>query len=201
MQKKLRAFIASSKEALDIALAIQANLHDTLECTVWPQDPFQLSDSILNGLVAQANSVDFGIFLFMPDDISTIRDVQHMTVRDNVLFELGLFGGKLGTERTFIVHPREPALRFPSDLLGITTATFELEREDRNWEAALGPACGRIRRRVKELGAKRRHAASIGDTGEGQYVAAVCFRKQSAMPEFLLVRSTRGRRIFPKGAS
>ena len=198
MTRKPRAFIASSTEALEFVEAVHANLHDCLECTVWNQGSFQLSESIIGGLIANAAQADFGIFLFMPDDITNIRDVHYHSVRDNVLFELGLFSGKLGTERTFIIHPKDPPLRFPSDLVGIVTATFDSRRQDKNWEAALGPACGRIRRRVKDLGCIP-ISTLAHSPGDGQYVAAICFQKRGKTPEFLLVRSTRGRRVFPKG--
>ena len=73
-------------------------------------------DSLTNGL----KDFDFGVFIFAPDDILKLRDQTHAAVRDNVLFEFGLFMGKLGKERVFFVLPQEHGnLRLPSDLLGI----------------------------------------------------------------------------------
>src|ERR1700731_3562244 len=39
------------------------------------------------------DSYDFGVFVFDADDVAVLRDNKTPTVRDNVLFELGLFIG------------------------------------------------------------------------------------------------------------
>src|SRR6202040_953388 len=39
------------------------------------------------------DSYDLGVFVFDADDVAVIRDNKTPTVRDNVLFELGLFIG------------------------------------------------------------------------------------------------------------
>ena len=74
------------------------------------------------------------------DDLLEKRDIIGRCPRDNVLFELGLFMGALGRNRTFIVHSRTKPPLLPTDLAGITPATFE---ERSNLAAALGPACTR----------------------------------------------------------
>lgn len=92
-------------------------------------------------------SSHFGLFVFAPDDITRIRDQNLSTVRDNVIFELGLFIGKLGRERCFIITPRlDSTFHLPTDLLGITPGTYEPNRQDNNLVASLGPACNRIRK-------------------------------------------------------
>lgn len=90
-----RVFIASSAENIDIANAIQVNLDHESEPTVW-KDGFDLSSSILEKLLEHANSVDFAVFVFTPDDVVTIREKSTKQVRDNVLFELGVFINSLG---------------------------------------------------------------------------------------------------------
>ena len=107
-----------------------------------------------------AESVDFAIFIFTPDDIAEIRNQQEHIVRDNVLFELGLFVGTLGKERCFIVKPRDTDLHFPTDLLGLTPADYNGERSDGNLEAAVNHPCVLIK---KEVARKIGYDYKIGD--------------------------------------
>lgn len=75
-----------------------------------------------------------------------------MVVRDNVLFELGLFIGALGKDRCFIVRPRNIDLHLPTDLLGITPADYEAERSDGDVAAAVNHACVLVKRKIAQLG-------------------------------------------------
>lgn len=147
---KPRLFIASSVEGLEVAYAAQENLEYEFEVTVWPQGVFELSSTALASLVAAADNFDTAIFVFSPDDQAVSRGSSLPAVRDNVLFELGLFIGKLGPEKCFIFKPRSfSELHFPSDLIGLTPASYDGERADGNLAAALGPACNKIRRAFK----------------------------------------------------
>jgi hypothetical protein len=66
-----------------------------------------------------------------------------LAVRDNVIFELGLFMGRLGKQRCFFVVPRgKQRLRLPTDLLGVTPADYN--DGTANLRAALGPATTKI---------------------------------------------------------
>ncbi|MFS2011293.1 nucleotide-binding protein [Azospirillum sp. CT11-132] len=146
-------FIASSVEHLDLAYAAQEGLEHDVEPTVWSQGVFALSRTAMASLIDILDETDFGLFILAPDDITQIRDASKHTVRDNVVFELGLFVGRLGSDRCFLIVPRGVEdLHLPSDLLGLTPATFEPDRQDGNMVAALGPACNRIRKAVARLG-------------------------------------------------
>jgi chaperonin GroEL len=64
-----------------------------------------------------------------------------------------MFIGKLGRLRSFLIMPRGyEALHIPSDLVGITPATYESNRSDNNMQAALGAACNQVRRAIQQLG-------------------------------------------------
>jgi hypothetical protein len=144
-------FVGSSTEGLQIAYAIQENLEDDAEVLVWTQDVFRPSEYILESLLHQLDRADVGIFVFSPDDTVRIRGAEYEAARDNVVFELGLFVGRLGRDRSYLVSPRTENLRLPSDLLGIAVLKYDPERRDRNLSAALGPATARIRARLREV--------------------------------------------------
>ena len=149
---KPRLFVASSAEQLELAYAIQEGLEHDAETTVWSQGVFRLSKTALASLLDKLDETDFGVFLFAPDDVTELRQREVAAVRDNVIFELGLFVGRLGAEKCFIIAPMGVEdLRFPTDLLGLTPAFFDAERQDANMVAALGPACNRIRKILKQF--------------------------------------------------
>lgn len=150
---KPRLFIASSVAHLDLAYAAQEGLEYDVECTVWNQGVFQPSRTAMSSLMDEVESSDFGLFVLAPDDVTRIRDSEKPTVRDNVIFELGLFIGRLGSERCFMIVPgNAPDLHLPTDLLGITPLGYPADRQDGNMVAALGPACSRIRKVIARLG-------------------------------------------------
>jgi hypothetical protein len=160
---KPRVFIASSVEGLDVAYALQENLEHDIEATVWRQGVFSPGDFVLPRLLRSLDDYDFGIFVFTPDDLVRIRGVEESSVRDNVLFELGVFIGRFGVDRNFIVRPRTAELpRIPADLTGIIYADYEAGRQDGNLQAAAGPASNTIRRRIISLG---RRGASMTQDG------------------------------------
>jgi hypothetical protein len=151
---KPSVFVGSSTESLEIAYSIQENLEYNAEVAVWTQGIFELSKYSLDSLLDALDAADFGVFVFSPDDISVIRGKEHATVRDNVVFELGLFIGRLGKERNFIVlpHGHEETPHLPTDLLGLTPALYEPNRQDGNLRAALGPACSKLSKAFTKLG-------------------------------------------------
>lgn len=139
-----RVFIGSSVEGLGVAEALAFDLQFFADVTLWDQGVFHLSQGTLAALQEAADSSDFAILVLTADDVTTRRGQTYLTARDNVIFELGFFMGHLGPERTFIVYSRDNSPTLPSDLAGITVATFA-ERADGNMDAAVGPAAIQIR--------------------------------------------------------
>jgi predicted nucleotide-binding protein len=145
-QKKPRILIGSSTEGLPVANEVQALLQYDFEVEVWNQGTiFGLGTATLEGLESAVLAYDFGIFIFTPDDELHMRGQVKPIARDNVVFELGLFVGKLTRKRAFIVQPRK-GVSLPSDLAGITTASYDPSHS--NLAAALGPACQQVRNAV-----------------------------------------------------
>lgn len=144
-RERPRLFIGSSTEGLSVAEAIQLGLDHVAECTVWNQGVFGLSSTTIETVVDTAADFDFAVLVLTPDDTTTRRGTSANSPRDNLIFELGLFTGILGRARTFLVYPRDARLHLPTDLAGVTAATYA-SRSDSNLEAALGPVCTRIKR-------------------------------------------------------
>jgi predicted nucleotide-binding protein len=147
-----RIFVGSSTERLEIAYAVQENLDHDAQVTVWTQGIFKLSTTSLDSLIAALDKFDFAIFIFHPDDSTQMRNRTFDTVRDNLIFELGLFIGRFGKDKVFFLIPRTiEKLHLPTDLLGITPGTYDNLREDGNLLASLAPFCNQIRTTLKDF--------------------------------------------------
>ena len=140
-------FIGSSTEGLPVARALQAELENDVDAKVWDQGVFGLSDSSLEALERHAGEVDFAMFVLTSDDLLTKRGNSGGAPRDNVLFEAGLFIGRLGCHRAFLVSCRDDNLELPTDLREITRAQFNRRPDIRG---AVGPAADLIRRAIKD---------------------------------------------------
>jgi hypothetical protein len=144
-------FIASSTEGLPVAYDIQEALEHDCHATVWKQGVFEASSTVLDDLLACLKKPQFALFVFTPDDSLRLRGASHRVVRDNVVFEMGLFIGAFGLPRCMHIVPRGVGdLHLPSDLLGLTALDYPVDRPDKNRIAALGPACNKIRRRLRD---------------------------------------------------
>jgi Predicted nucleotide-binding protein containing TIR-like domain len=149
---KPSVFIGSSTEGLDFARAVRSLLDQDAEVTVWNEGFFSLGNTFIETLVTQSPRFDFAILILTPDHLMSSRGLEVFSARDNVIFELGLFMGRLERPRTFILHQAHPQLKIPSDLSGVTTAQFEWPRADNSYRSAVGAACDSIREVIRDLG-------------------------------------------------
>jgi hypothetical protein len=159
-------FIGSSTEGLPVAEAIQLGLDLDAECTVWSQGVFGLTLGTLESLFRVVRDFEFAILVLTPDDLVHKRGTARNSPRDNVLFELGLFMGALGRERTYIVRCRDEALDLPTDLAGVSVADYG-KRSDGNLHAALGAVCTRIKTAIRNVG---REAASHSKNADAKVI-------------------------------
>ena len=142
--RKPKIFIGSSAEGLEVARKIKQELDHDFEIAIWNQGIFDnLGLSFLETLEETVKKYDYGIFVFTPDDRIESRGDVKMSARDNVIFELGLFVGKLSRKKAFIVHPKNKRLKLLSDYDGIVKADYD--EDTSNLQAALGTACEKIR--------------------------------------------------------
>ncbi|HEY7089687.1 MAG TPA: TIR domain-containing protein [Tepidisphaeraceae bacterium] len=127
-------FIGSSVEGLKYARGLEKQLEHHADVTIWKDGVFGLGGGSLESLVNVLPDFDFAVLVLTPDDLIASRDVTKLSPRDNVIFELGLFMGRLGRFRTFVVYNQDTDIKLPSDLAGVTAAKFR-NRADGNYHA------------------------------------------------------------------
>src|SRR5262249_21154060 len=140
-----------SKEGRAVAAAIQQELTSDCDPVIWDQGAFGLNEGTLDSLVRNSEEFDFALLVLTPDDVIESRGTEQLGPRDNILFELGLFMGRLGKERTFIVIDKTSQIKLPSDLAGVSVASFERQSSG-NLRASVGSACTTIREAVSKFG-------------------------------------------------
>ncbi|MCU7616601.1 nucleotide-binding protein [Chryseobacterium sp. PBS4-4] len=122
---KTRIFIGSSSEGLDVAQYVKHRLIQAdFESYLWTDDIFKANNSVLETLLKEASLFDFGILVATKDDYTKKREKEFQTPRDNIIFEYGIFLGRLGTNRAFVIQ--EKGSELPSDMYGITVPRFEI---------------------------------------------------------------------------
>lgn len=126
--RKKRIFIGSSSEELELANAAKSILERDFEVTiwndsVWDSSVFKINNNFLNDLLRASLQFDFGLLIGSTDDLVEYRGDIVLQPRDNVLFELGLFIGRLGLSKCAFVIDKE--LKVLSDISGITLARYE----------------------------------------------------------------------------
>lgn len=149
--RRPKIFIGSSSSSLKVAKAIQANLDEVAACSIWTQGVFGLSISNIDNLILAAKQFDFAILVATADDMRYKGGSNGYVPRDNVIFEAGLFMGKLGRERVYIVYDRDNRPKLPTDLEGICTATFS-KVDHGSLISALGAACTQIESAISNSG-------------------------------------------------
>lgn len=147
-----RLFIISSAEALPVADQIQLGLKHSVLARVWTDGVFFAGGYALEALEEAVERSDFAVAIAQADDIVTSRGTAAPTLRDNVLFELGLFMGKLTRYRTILVHPKVAGLKLPSDLQGLSMISYQPGATPDELALRLAPVCTEIAGIVKKLG-------------------------------------------------
>tara|TARA_R110002049_G_scaffold180431_3_gene347455 strand:- start:3528 stop:4448 length:921 start_codon:yes stop_codon:yes gene_type:complete len=149
---RVRIFIVSSVEALPIARAVQSAFeHDPFNVVIWTDGVFKVANYTLQSLEDELDKSDFAIAIAHADDLTSIRGADWPTPRDNVIFELGLFMGRIGRSRAILMEPREEKVKLPSDLAGVTTIAYRYEKGP-DLASFIAPACNRLRDHINALG-------------------------------------------------
>ncbi len=154
LRPKTKVFIVSSAEALPIAREIQnAFQYDAFLTQVWTDGVFKVAHYPLESLEKAIDDSDFAVAVAHADDLTESRGKDWPSPRDNVIFELGMFMGRLGRKRAILMEPREAKVKLPSDMAGLTTVSYRYEQGG-DATALLAPACNELRTYIIELGAR-----------------------------------------------
>jgi CRP/FNR family cyclic AMP-dependent transcriptional regulator len=147
-------FLGCAAESLGVAQEIQLGFkHDNIDVKVWTDGVFGPSSVTIDALMHEVNESDFAVFVFSADDTVLSRNANYQAPRDNVVFELGLFMGRLERNRTFIVKEQSTDVKIPTDLLGITLLTYVF-RPGSDLSGAVAPICTELRKVIKGLGVR-----------------------------------------------
>ena len=144
-------FIGSSTKGLEFARAARGLLDQDAEVTLWNEGFFDLGNTFIETLINGLPRFDFALLVITPDDFVRTDEGEGFGPRDNVIFELGLFMGSLGRSRTFLLH-QAGAIKIPTDLSGVTAATYDWPRDGNKHQGAVAAACDKIRNAIRDLG-------------------------------------------------
>lgn len=151
--EKPNIFIICASESLSIAKEIQTQLAHEFLPVVWTNGVFLVSSYPLDDLIEAVDKSDFAIAIASADDVAESRGSKEAIPRDNVIFELGLFMGRLGRARTILIQPRGEGVKLPSDLSGLTTIAYRYGIE-KDMPVLLAPTCTEIGKHVKRYGVR-----------------------------------------------
>jgi len=149
-REKSQVFVISSTEALGVAEGLRALETDSVHVVIWTDGVFKASHYPLEVLEAVVDQSDFAVAVAQSDDMVTSRGNTNASARDNVLFEVAFFMGRLGRHRTLLMEPKSEKAKLPSDLVGITTVPYVYEPKDP--AASLAGSLDQIREVIRDLG-------------------------------------------------
>lgn len=146
-------FIACASESLAVAEAIRAYFETDrgVVVEIWTDNVFKPSRGTMESLEGKLESSDFSVAIFSADDKVESRGEEKVAPRDNTVFELGLFGGAIGRERSFFAVEKGADVKVPSDLAGITSLRFARAGEN-GGAPDVREACAQIEERIQALG-------------------------------------------------
>lgn len=141
-------FLGCSVEGLDLAKALESSFkHSDVVIRAWYNGGiFTASGYTMDDLMRQVQECDFAMFVFGPDDKIHSRDADHSAPRDNVVLEFGLFMGRLGRERVFMVKEAKADLKIPSDLTGIKPVEYVCKKG-----CTVHDLVGSVRNEIEEI--------------------------------------------------
>ena len=128
ISRPVKVFIASSVEGLHLAQRVRDGLTQVgVESVIWTE-AFPAGKSVLGALDEILGACTASVMVLTADDAVIARGQDRRVPRDNLVYELGLFHGRHGRNRTFVLAPASVAL--PSDLSGMVYLRMDPERAE-----------------------------------------------------------------------
>lgn len=166
VQTKPRVFVGCSAEAVRFARAVHEQLAPYARVRSWYAGVFAPGEYPMESLEKCLDASDFAVFIFAPDDVVLMRGKFYFQPRDNTLFEMGLFWGRLRRGRVFCLMPERvrdrddlvpgetvAEFRLLSDLQGLTVLRYDpAAAEEGDFAAAVDAACGAIIDSIQKKG-------------------------------------------------
>jgi hypothetical protein len=151
-----RIFVASSSEQVRVAKRIAKELKEPSAWAVHVWDKlFSFSAAYIESLENELDRADFAVVVLTGDDLATVRDQATLLPRDNVIFELGLFMGRLGRPRCFFFVEGESGTRIASDLSGVQPVNFYRDQVARSpRKPGLSAQAARVKKQMSRLGGR-----------------------------------------------
>lgn len=145
-EKRMEIFLGSSSEAIsdmeDIGYQLEQLGNKALLWNSAGENIFPPNENTIDSLISITKRVQAAVFIFNADDKvwhhNSLKESK--TVRDNVLFEYGLFCGALAKSRVCFVCKNKPTLA--SDLSGLTyidgnSGEITVKRKLKDWIKAM----------------------------------------------------------------
>jgi len=166
MSDKLRVFVASSSEQIDAAKVVADALSvvPELDVHVWKEDVFEFSNTYIESLEKELDRADFAVVVLTADDSGNVREKKVNLPRDNVIFELGLFVGRLGRPRCFFFVDSDSHTKIASDLSGVKLVNFyrKANSADLN-KPSLEAQASKVQAQVLALGPRYKASPKVRD--------------------------------------
>jgi len=179
-----KLFIGSASESLDIARALEDELQNVASTEVW-EDAFRPGYYTLEELTRKASEVDFAAFILGQEDKTDSRGDMTLSPRDNVVYEAGLFAGRLGVPRVFLLVDSR-GTKIPTDWKGLGYVMYDGGAG--STKDAVHPAAVRIRKEISDWAIN--NASSVDERILGHWWQYVVNRMDGAVLSMLNIASS-----------
>jgi parallel beta-helix repeat protein len=184
-------FIGSSAEARELTTRLADLLEASGAVTVLPwYNAFNFGFAAIEDLARRLDEVDFAAFVMRADDQVRTREQTQGVTRDNVVFELGLFMGKLNRDRTFALV--EQGVTLPTDFKGVTHLPIGSTSSAEEPVSLEGPVAAMVKQ-IREHGRTARipcnaHLVERGAEGRNTYDTITSALEVANPGDVILVR-------------